>query len=142
MGSCSGRIQVFKQVTSKRLGVTTPSTATKLTPTLGCKRTRVSLAKLYANENMPLPVVERLRQLGHDVQTSHESGRANQRVPDNEVLQYATESGRAVLTLNRVDFHALHKAGGIAHAGIVTCTENRDFHALADRIHTELERAG
>jgi len=102
----------------------------------------MSLAKLYANENVPLPVVERLRELGHDVETSVESGRANKRIPDDEVLQYATESGRAVLTLNRVDFHALHKAGNILHAGIVTCTEDRDFRALAARIHAGIESAG
>jgi hypothetical protein len=71
-----------------------------------------------------------------------ESGRANQRVPDEEVLQLATESGRAVLTLNRVDFHTLHRPGKIVRTGIVTCTDNRGFHVLADRIHNELERAG
>ena len=33
------------------------------------------MARLYADENFPLPVVEELRQLGHDVLTIQESGR-------------------------------------------------------------------
>jgi len=30
------------------------------------------MAKFYANENFPLPVVEELRRLGHDVLTTYE----------------------------------------------------------------------
>ena len=36
------------------------------------------MAKLYANENFPFPVVEELRKLGHDVLTVQESGKAGQ----------------------------------------------------------------
>ena len=32
------------------------------------------MARLYANENFPLPVVEELRHLGHDVLTMQEAG--------------------------------------------------------------------
>jgi len=32
------------------------------------------VAKLYTNENVPLPVAEELRLLGHDVMTVRESG--------------------------------------------------------------------
>ena len=67
------------------------------------------MARLYANENFPLPVVEALRRLGHDVLTIHETGRAGQSVPDVEVLASATADGRAVLTLNRKHFAALHE---------------------------------
>lgn len=51
------------------------------------------MAKLYTNENLPLPVVEALRQLKHDVLTSYESGKANQAIPDAEVLAFATTQG-------------------------------------------------
>ncbi len=34
------------------------------------------MAHLYGNENFPLPVVEALRRLGHEVLTSHEAGNA------------------------------------------------------------------
>ena len=47
------------------------------------------MARLYANENFPLPVVEELRRLGHDVRTVQEMGKGNQAVPDEEVLAFA-----------------------------------------------------
>lgn len=59
------------------------------------------MADLYANENFPLPAVIHLRALGHNVLTSQESGRANQRVSDEQVLRFATSQNRAVVTLNR-----------------------------------------
>jgi uncharacterized protein DUF5615 len=34
------------------------------------------MARLYADENFPLPVVEELRRLGHDVLTIYETGQA------------------------------------------------------------------
>ena len=59
------------------------------------------MARLYSNENFPLPVVEELRRLGHDVLTVLEAGKAEQAISDEEVLALATQLGRAVLTLNR-----------------------------------------
>lgn len=35
-------------------------------------------ARFYANENFPLPVVEELRRLGHDVLTIQETGHPDQ----------------------------------------------------------------
>jgi hypothetical protein len=85
-----------------------------------------------------LPVVERLRTLGHDVLTSQEAGNANRRVSDREVLQFATTEGRAVLTFNRKDFFRLHREGLTSHGGIVACKPDVDFSALARRIHDAL----
>jgi hypothetical protein len=68
------------------------------------------MARLYSNENFPLPVVERLRALGHDVLTIQETGKADQALPDKEVLAFATREQRAVLTLNRLHFIRLHRA--------------------------------
>jgi Domain of unknown function (DUF5615) len=79
------------------------------------------LAAFYANENFPLPVVEELRRLGHDVLTSHDANQSDQAVPDEAVLDYAIAGGRAVLTLNRKHFIALHRQRG-SHTGIVVCT--------------------
>ena len=95
------------------------------------------MADLYANENFPLPAVEYLRELGHDVLTSQESGRANIREPDDQVLQFAISQTRAVVTLNRRDFIKLHR-NNKPHAGIVVCTQDSDFQALADRIDREI----
>ena len=44
------------------------------------------MARLYANENFPLPTVEALRRFGHDVLTTADSARAGQAIPDAEVL--------------------------------------------------------
>jgi hypothetical protein len=97
------------------------------------------LAKLYANENFPLPVVEALRRLGHDVLTIQDTGRASTSVPDPEVLRFAVAENRAVLTLNRRHFIALHKRSG-EHCGIVVCSVDPDPQALAARIHEAIER--
>jgi hypothetical protein len=91
------------------------------------------MALLYADENFPLPVVLQLRRLGHDVLTIHEDGRDNQRTPDATVLQIATGYKRAVLTINRKDFFALHEQS-TAHAGIIACTYDSDTFGQAQRI--------
>jgi len=95
------------------------------------------LAKLYANENFPLPVVEQLRELGHDVLTTMEAAKANQAIPDDEVLDFAATQNRAILTLNRKHFVRLHQSG-ISHAGIIACSFDPKFAAQAERIDAEL----
>jgi len=92
------------------------------------------MARLYSNENFPLPVVERLRTLGHDVLTTQEAGKADQAVPDDEVLRFATGENRAVLTINRRHFIRIHREG-TQHAGIIACTLDPDFTGQAERIH-------
>jgi hypothetical protein len=96
------------------------------------------VAKLYTNENIPLPVVESLRQLGHDVMTSLDSGQANRRIPDELVLDFAIEASRILITFNRKHFIRLHEQKP-DHTGIVVCTVDANFNALAERIHTALE---
>jgi hypothetical protein len=54
------------------------------------------MARLYAHEQYPYPVVELLRALGHDVLTVQEAGRANQKIPDPDVLAFASSGKRAV----------------------------------------------
>ena len=67
------------------------------------------MAQLHSDENFDHGVVKELRKLGHDVLTAYEAGRANQRIPDHEVLDFAISKGRAVLTFNRRDFKRLHR---------------------------------
>jgi hypothetical protein len=100
------------------------------------------MARLYSNENFPLRAVQELRACGHDVLTSLEAGRANQKIPDDEVLRYATGQQRAVLTLNRLDFFRLHRDVVGRHTGIIACTRDADSAALARRIHEAIEAAG
>jgi hypothetical protein len=59
------------------------------------------MARFYSNENFPLPVVEQLRKLGHDVLTSYEAGNANRSIPDREVLAFATSQQRVLLSLSK-----------------------------------------
>jgi len=99
------------------------------------------LARLYANENFPLPVVARLRELGHDVLTTQDAGNAGQAIDDPEVLAFAVQEQRAVLTINRRDFIHLHRDKP-NHAGIVVCTQDGRFIAQAERIHDEICSAG
>ncbi len=78
------------------------------------------MIKLYSNENFPMDIVRELCQFGYDVVTSVEAGQANQGIPDRDVLTFATENSRVVITLNRDDFIALHRSG-ISHNGIIIC---------------------
>jgi predicted nuclease of predicted toxin-antitoxin system len=96
------------------------------------------MARCYANENFPFPTVEALWGLGHDVLTTVESGRAGQAIPDMDVLAFAVAEERIVITLNRRHFIRLHHTTP-THAGIIVCTFDLDFSALARRIHTALE---
>jgi hypothetical protein len=93
---------------------------------------------LYSNENFPLPSVEELRKLGHDVLTSYESGKAGQAIPDEDVLAFAVNNERALLTLNRKHFIRLHTLKP-QHFGIIVCTFDPEFSAQAKRIHETLE---
>jgi hypothetical protein len=99
------------------------------------------LARLFADENFPLPAVEALRRLGHDVLTAVEAGQAGQGIAADAVLTLAHALGRAVLTHNRKHFRNLHHAGH-AHSGLVLCTEDADFAALGARIDVALAGAG
>jgi len=92
------------------------------------------MARLYSNENFPLPVVDKLRALAHGVLTIQETGQADQAVPDDKVLEFATTENRALLTLNRRHFIRLHRERP-QHAGIVVCTVDPDFAGQAGRIH-------
>ncbi len=96
------------------------------------------MTRIYTNENFPRPVALSLRQLGHDVLTSQEAGNAGFAVPDEEVLRYATQENRVLLTLNRLHFKRLHGKNP-DHAGIILCTYDSDFSDQAMRIHQLLE---
>jgi hypothetical protein len=95
------------------------------------------MPRLYANENLPLPVVDALRQFGHDVITTMESGKAGQAISDEAVLAFALSEQRVLVTLNRKHFIRLHTLQP-DHAGIVVCTFDLDYAALAQRIHDAL----
>ncbi|MBI2843998.1 MAG: DUF5615 family PIN-like protein [Armatimonadetes bacterium] len=90
------------------------------------------MARIYANENFPLPAVAELRSLGHDVLTVQEVGRIAEK--DEDVLVFATNQQRIVLTLNRRHFVKLHELY-TSHCGIIVCSPDNDSIGLAERIH-------
>lgn len=93
------------------------------------------MARLYADEQFPRPVVEHLRSLGHDVLTVQEAG--NSGASDPEVVVFAIANDRAILTQNRRDFVKLHRDQP-DHAGMVICSDNQNFIQLAERIHSAI----
>ncbi|MFN0033809.1 MAG: DUF5615 family PIN-like protein [Saprospiraceae bacterium] len=95
------------------------------------------MAKLYANEHFPVVTVYILRNLGHDVLTTHDAGKSNLKIPDEDVLAHAISEQRAILTMNRKDFIRLHRSNP-AHFGIIVCTKNDDFENFAECIHKVL----
>ncbi|MBW4596927.1 MAG: DUF5615 family PIN-like protein [Brasilonema angustatum HA4187-MV1] len=92
------------------------------------------MARFYADEQFPFPVVELLRSLGHDVLTVQEAGNADQGIPDEDVLAFAISQERSILTINRDDFIRLHRRDD-NHFGIIVCTNNRNWEQFATRIH-------
>ncbi len=95
------------------------------------------MARLYGDENFDVHAMETLRNWGNDTLTARDAEQANQAVPDEKVLEFATENGRAVVTFDRRDYFHLHKANP-SHAGIIACTYDANTHALAERIHEEI----
>ncbi len=95
------------------------------------------MTRLYADEQFPYEVVENLREFGHDVLTVQEAGKANLKIPDDEVLTFASHNARVVLTLNRKDFKRLHRSQ-TNHAGIIICTDDSNRKQLAERIHAAI----
>jgi Domain of unknown function (DUF5615) len=71
-------------------------------------------ARFYSNENIPLQVVLRLRELGHDVLTSFEAGNANIAMPDEEVLAFASAEGRMLISHNRKHRTSRVRPNGLA----------------------------
>ena len=96
------------------------------------------MVALYADEQFPLKATQHLRLLNYDVLTAQEAGNANQSVPDDEVLAFATRQNRAVLTLNRRDFIRLHNQNP-DHGGIIVSKDDADKVKLAERIHQAIQ---
>ncbi len=98
------------------------------------------MARLYADEQFPRIVVELLRNLGHDILTVQEAGKANQGISDEEVLAFAIRENRAVLTINRSDFIQFHNSQP-NHFGIIVCTEDLNRQRLTMGIHEAILKA-
>lgn len=98
------------------------------------------MARLYSNENFPFPVVEKLRQLGHDILTMQDAEQTGQSMPDEAVLNFSIETERVLLTLNRKHFVRLNNKNR-NHSGIIVCSFDQDFESLANRIHEAISHS-
>jgi len=96
------------------------------------------MAKFYSNENFAADIVKILRHSGYDILTSYEAGQANQGISDKDVLIFATNQNRIVITFNRDDFIDLHH-GGADHNGIIIFKDDRDYEGQAKFICTFLQ---
>jgi hypothetical protein len=99
------------------------------------------MALLFADENFSLPVVRRLRTLGHDVFTAVDAGMVNRRIPDTIVLEYARAAGTSNADAGLEDFSDLHHIDQ-SHAGIMICEAYADQTAMATRIHAAIVGRG
>lgn len=80
--------------------------------------------KLYLNENLSDEIARRLRAVGVDAVSSHETGMDTQ--DDYAQMQFAVSQNRAVVTINKKDFkriHAHYQANGWEHWGIIFCKD-------------------
>ena len=98
------------------------------------------MGRLYADEDFSYPLVDELRQLGHDVVTAQESGQANSGTTDDEILAFAIAEQRAVVTFNRRHFIRLHQQAPV-HFGIIVCTRDSNIVGLAGRIVDSITNA-
>ncbi len=64
------------------------------------------MANLYADEQFPLPVVQLLRDFGHDILTVQEAKKTGN--SDEEVFAFSIKCKRGILTHNRRHFIKLH----------------------------------
>jgi len=95
------------------------------------------MIQLYTNENFPLPAVKVLRNLGYDVMTTQDAGLAGKAMSDIDLLKYSISKRRVLITLNRKHFIHLHQKIP-EHYGIIVCSFDTDFKALAERIHNAI----
>ena len=96
---------------------------------------------LFTDEHVHPGLAPALRQRGYDAQSCHEANRHNQRISDEAQLDYATQSGRAILTNNITDFYQLDhdwKAAQRQHAGIIVYAGVRTVSELVRRVEVHM----
>ena len=72
--------------------------------------------KIKLDENLPLQVAERLRNLGHDIHTTQQEGLSG--YPDADIWSAAQREGRFLITQD-LDFSDARKFAPGTHHGIV-----------------------
>lgn len=91
------------------------------------------MARFYTNENFRFSVVHKLREMGHDVVTALDAGNANKGISDEDVLRFAINENRILITYNRQDFIKQHY-NIPHHCGIIICSLDPDIIGQATKI--------
>jgi hypothetical protein len=97
------------------------------------------MARLVAQDNFPLPVIEELRQFGHDIVTVPADGVSRDALAANAALPRSPDARRRVwLTLDPDQSAGAHRAAP-NHSGIVAVRPGKTYAGLAQRIHDALK---
>ena len=102
--------------------------------------------KVYLDENLVPVIAELLRQQGIDSTSAQAVG--NSQLNDRAQLAYATQEGRAIITVDVIDFIELAReavATNTEHAGIILIPSSfrgDEFQAIADAIFAGLKPYG
>ena len=86
---------------------------------------------LIADEDIPRPIVEKLRSRNIDVLHVQEE---NEGITDSEVLNLSDETGRPVLTFDR-DFTEIEGE----HAGIIHLTNRKEYDKVVEAVANFLD---
>ena len=98
-------------------------------------------ARLYLDQDVPVQLAGMLRAKGFDVVTTLEADMLG--AQDSDQLDFAVGNERAIITLNREDFEALHEEWleqGKSHFGIIVSPHHRYLSQTRDRIVDLLNR--
>ncbi len=84
----------------------------------------MSLSLLLDEDSQAKVLVKLLKESGNDVLTVNEAAIAGS--PDEQVLDYARQTDRVLLTRNCSDFQELHRINSV-HPGILAVYQDSDF---------------
>jgi hypothetical protein len=98
--------------------------------------------KLYTDEDVNPIIATHLCQNGYDVLSTHEAGRANQGISDDEQLEYATQQCRTIFTFNFKDYIELDiqwRARNKVHTGIIVSKRIENIGELIGRLKYHID---
>jgi predicted nuclease of predicted toxin-antitoxin system len=98
--------------------------------------------RLLTDEDVSPRLAAELRLRGYDAISVRDVRRINQRLSDEDQLDYATAEERALLVFNVRDYYLLADAwarAGRQHAGIIMTSQSNDIGALLRRVEWHLD---
>jgi hypothetical protein len=89
--------------------------------------------RIFTDEYVDGRLAGQLRRRGYDAVSCAEARRHNQKISDEEQLEYATREGRAIIVYNVHDYVQLDgawKAAGREHSGIIVAQSGTPIGSL------------